>query len=96
MTFAEVANHYAPKPDVLGPYSTWPLQRTRRRAAKSPFGVVAAGRGAALSPFSSDPGGPGLPRLSQRDAPVFRLPNFAVGIGLLFGLEPTMLRSGGD
>lgn len=30
MTFAEIADHYAPKPDdIIGPYSPWPRRRRR-------------------------------------------------------------------
>ncbi len=32
MTFAETADRYAPKPEIIGPYSDWPrhLRRSRR------------------------------------------------------------------
>lgn len=44
MTFAEIADRYAPKTeDIIGPYSSWP-RRSKRR------GAIATSRRAGVSP----------------------------------------------
>ena len=46
MSFAEIADHYAPKPEsIIGPWSPWPRRRPRRqwRAVAFASSLAAAG-----------------------------------------------------
>jgi hypothetical protein len=46
MTFAEIADHYAPRSEeIIGPYSRWPRRRKRARGSAATLAAVVVGAG---------------------------------------------------